>query len=325
MPAIHVDGDTYDCAADETVLECLERHDVEVMASCRMGVCQTCMVQAIEGVPPADSQQGLRDTVAAQGFFLSCCAKPEEDLRLDLTGVSGREHRARVTAIDQLNERVVRVRCEPSEPIGYFAGQFMNIVGPEGDVRSYSIASVGELDAFLEFHVLLMPGGKVSSWIHDGLSVGETLTLLGPQGACYYSPGSFEQPMVLAGTGTGLAPLYGIVRDALRQGHTGPIHLFHGSVRSNGLYLVDVLRALAEAHENFRYYPCALEASEDDDGVQIQAIDAYVDSTLPDLAGHRVFLCGHPDLVKTMQRNVFLSGANMGDIYTDAFLPAGGG
>ncbi len=324
MPSIHVNGDTYECVADETVLDCLERHDIELMSSCRTGVCQTCMVQAVEGTPPDASQKGLRDTMAAQGFFLSCCAVPAEDLWLDLAGTKGREHRARVIEIDKLNERVVRVRCEPPEPIEYCAGQFMNIVGPEGDVRSYSIASVGALDSFLEFHVLLMPGGKVSSWIHDGLNVGDELTLIGPQGACYYAPGSPDQPMVLAGTGTGLAPLYGIVRDALRQGHVAPIHMFHGSVTADGLYLVDALRALAEKHDNFSYYACALEAGGDDDNIQIQAIDAYVESTLPDLGGYRVYLCGHPDLVKTMQRGVFLAGASMSDIYTDAFLPAGG-
>jgi len=324
MPSIHVDGATFECAPGETVLTCLERHDVEVMSSCRTGVCQSCLVKAVEGTPPAASQHGLRDTMAGQGFFLACCAEPQEDLTLDLAGASGREVRALVTSIDTLNERVVRVRCEPAAPVEYFAGQFMNIVGPEGDIRSYSVASVAELDSYLEFHVMLLPGGKLSSWIHDGLKVGDALKLIGPAGACYYAAGSPEQPMVLAGTGTGLAPLYGIVRDALRQGHTGPIHLFHGSVRSDGLYLVEALRALAAEYENVSYYPCALEAGGDDEGVEIQSIDAYVDAVLPELDGYRVYLCGHPDLVKTMQRGVFLSGAGMGDIYTDAFLPAGG-
>lgn len=324
MSKIHIDGETYERGTDETVLECLERHGVAIMSSCRTGVCQSCMVQAVEGTPPPSSQKGLRDTMAAQGYFLSCSAKPEEDLWLDLSGASGREHRAVVTSVEKLNARTTGVRCTPEVPIEYVAGQFMNIVGPEGDVRSYSVASVSGLDTHLEFHVMLMPGGKVSTWIHEALSVGDELTLVGPQGACYYVAGSPEQPMVLAGTGTGLAPLYGIVRDALHQGHFGPIHLFHGSVRTDGLYYVDALRALAEAHENLQYFPCALESAGDDDGIALQAIDAYVEATLPDLAGYRVYLCGHPDLVKTMQRGAFLAGASMNDIYTDAFLPAAG-
>lgn len=325
MPRIHVDGSAYECEPGDTVLSCLERHGVALMSSCRVGVCQSCLVQAVEGAPPADAQKGLRDTMAAQGFFLACCAEPTEDLTIDIAGASSREHRATVSSIDQLNDRVVRLRCESETLVGYAAGQFMNLVGPEGDVRSYSLASVVGLDPFLEFHVMLLPGGKVSSWVHAVLNVGDSVTLLGPQGACYYAAGKPEQPMVLAGTGTGLAPLYGIARDALRQGHTGPVHLFHGSVTPDGLYLVDELRALADEYDHFHYYACALEAGGGDGGVEIQPIDTYVEQKFPDLEGYRVFLCGHPDLVKTMQRNVFLAGAGMGDIYADAFLPAGGG
>lgn len=321
MPEIHINGASYTCAPDESVLDCLDRHGVEVMSSCRSGVCQSCMVQAVEGAPPAAAQKGLRDTMAGQGFFLACSAYIDADITIDLSGSAGREVRARVTAVDKLNDRVVRMRCAPESPVDYAAGQFMNLVGPEGDVRSYSIASI-PADPFLEFHVMLMPGGKVSTWVHDDLKTGDAVTLVGPQGACYYTPGNGAQPMLLAGTGTGLAPLYGIVRDALAQGHAGPIHFFHGSVRADGLYLVDELRNLASEYDNVHYYACALEPGGPDDGVEIQPIDAYVDQQFPDIEGFRVFLCGHPDLVKQMQRNAFLNGADMGDIYTDAFLPA---
>jgi CDP-4-dehydro-6-deoxyglucose reductase, E3 len=322
MPSIHVNGSSYGVEPNETVLDCLDRHGVVVMSSCRVGVCQSCMVRAVDGEPPAAAQKGLRDTVAAQGFFLACSARIETDITLDLDGVSGREVRARVSAIDRLNDRVVRLRCEPNEAVEYAAGQFMNLIGPDGSVRSYSVASV-PADPYLEFQVMLMPGGKVSTWVHNELKAGDVVPLVGPQGACSYTPGRPDQPMLLAGTGTGLAPLYGILRDALAHQHTGPIHLFHGSVRSDGLYLVDELRALAANHENVQYYPCALESGGDDD-VVIQPIDAYIDRQFPDLEGYRAFLCGHPDLVKKLQRQSFLAGADMGDIYADAFLPAAG-
>ena len=43
---------------------------------------------------------------------------------------------------------------------------------------------------------------------------------------------------------------------------------------------------------------------------------------LPSLKGYQVYLCGHPDFVKAMQRKVFLAGVNMADIHADAFLPS---
>ena len=39
----------------------------------------------------------------------------------------------------------------------------------------------------------------------------------------------------------------------------------------------------------------------------------------PDLTGWRVFLCGHPGMVKTSKKLSYLAGASMADIYSDPF------
>jgi len=39
----------------------------------------------------------------------------------------------------------------------------------------------------------------------------------------------------------------------------------------------------------------------------------------PGLKGWRVFLCGHPEMVKLTRKNAFLSGASLPDIHADAF------
>jgi NAD(P)H-flavin reductase len=143
----------------------------------------------------------------------------------------------------------------------------------------------------------------------------------GPHGNCFYVPGKADQPLLLVGTGTGLAPLYAIVRDALHHGHTGPIHLYQGSLRAEGLYCVDTLRELAATHENFHYTPCVLEGDAPE-GVTVGSIDALVQQDLPKLSGFRAYLCGAPDLVKLMQRKVFLAGVSMQEIFSDPFVPA---
>jgi CDP-4-dehydro-6-deoxyglucose reductase len=127
-------------------------------------------------------------------------------------------------------------------------------------------------------------------------------------------PGRSEQPLLLIGTGTGLAPLYGILHDALAQGHSGPIHLVHGAVRSSGLYLQDELARLAEANANISYTPTTLEA----DG----PIDQFVLKRFPKPSGFRAFLCGDPAIVQTLRKKLFLSGMDFKEIYADAFLPA---
>jgi CDP-4-dehydro-6-deoxyglucose reductase, E3 len=323
MPTINYSENSFTLETGDTVLTCLERNECAPPSSCRSGVCQSCMMKSVAGDIPEASQKGLSPAQKESGYFLSCQCSPESDMEI-ADGNALTKGEAIITAIDMLNETVVRVRMVPTEDFEFRAGQFINIVGPNNAVRSYSIASVHGKHNFIELHVALMPGGIVSGWLHNDAKVGESITFYGPQGTCFYTDDAHERPLILAGTGTGLAPLYGILLDALERGHSGPIHLFHGSLMPNGLYLIDELRQIAENHPNVFYYPCALKEGDDERAIPAGAIDEIIMTTIPKSAGHRVYLCGHPDIVAQLQRKIFLAGASMSEIYADAFLPAGG-
>ncbi|MFK5914234.1 MAG: hypothetical protein QM484_07650 [Woeseiaceae bacterium] len=125
------------------------------------------------------------------------------------------------------------------------------------------------------------------------------------------------------GTGTGLAPLYGIIQDALQQGHRGEIHLFHGALESKGLYLIDELHDLALQHENLNYYPCAVttEGSTITDILEGDISNIALER-IPRPSGWKSFLCGNPELVKNLRKKIFLAGSSMNDIYADEFIPS---
>lgn len=320
MPHISFQGERYAALPGESVLDCLLRHGMALSHSCKSGVCQSCIVRTTSGDIPPKAQSGLRDTLRAQGYALACSFIPESDVEIALIDTELLRTRGRIVSIDPLNATVMCLRVRPEKPIEHRPGQYLNLVRDDGLVRSYSIASVPEEDEDLCFHVASVANGRMSGWIHSGVARGATIEILGPVGNCFYVSGTKEQPLFLAGTGTGLAPLYGIVRDALRRGHTGAIHLFHGSIRPEGLYLVDELRALAAQFPNLRYYPCALQGEAE--GVSIVPLDQLSLQTVPKLGGHKVYLCGHPDFVRMMQRKTFLAGASLADIYADAFVPS---
>ena len=102
----------------------------------------------------------------------------------------------------------------------------------------------------------VLAAGRMSGWLAEGARPGDLATIQGPSGHCFYVPGREDQEIVLAGTGTGLAPLYGIVQDAVRHGHKAPMTLFHGARDPDGLYLVEPLRDLERRVPWFRYVPC---------------------------------------------------------------------
>jgi len=320
MPLLQFQQRTYDCAPGETVLDCLTREGATVPSSCRSGVCQTCLMRAVEGAaPPASAQNGLKPTLRAQGYFLACMCRPQEAMEITLAGedVAPRTP-AVVVAKERLNDDILRLTLRCFQPFEYQAGQFAHLLRADGLSRSYSLAGLPRPDGVIEFHIRRLPGGAMSAWIHESLRVGDIIDVAGSYGNCFYLPDAPTQGLLLIGTGSGLAPLWGIVSDALKQGHTGPIRLYHGSWKPEGLYLVDALRHLAAEHPNFTYVPCVDNDATADHREGRADLLAHAD--LPDLKGWRVYLCGHPDMVKSARKRAFLAGASMQEIYADPFV-----
>lgn len=306
------------CAPGQSVLDALLAAGEPLPYSCKSGVCGSCLMQATSGAVPARAQQGLKESWREQGYFLACVCEPESDLVAAPAG-EGACVPARIERVGRLAADVLAVHLSIAGEFAFRAGQFLTLRRADGLARSYSIASLpGE--GPVELHVRQIPGGRMSGWLAGGAAAGETVDVVGPSGECFYVAGREEQPLLLVGTGTGLAPLWGVVRDALAQGHRGSIRLFHGAMRPEGLYLRDELRALAGRHAHVEYAASVLEG-EGGDAVPGR-LDHLLKARLPDLTGWRVFLCGDPGLVQSLRKQVFLAGASMRDIHADAFVPS---
>lgn len=320
MVNIKFDDKTYTCNSSETVLECLRRHGVSYPYSCESGVCQSCLTRSRRGNPPTDAQQGLKPTQVAQKYFLACLCHPDQDLDIELPSTSEENIiLTNVTGKTMLNHDIVKLSLACPKDYHYFPGQFLNLRRNNVLIRSYSIASVPELSNTIELHIRKLENGRVSNWIHDELETGQEIAISEAKGDCFYTPGHPEQDLLLIGTGSGLAPLYAIALDALNKKHVGQIRLYHGSHKSNGLYLVNELRELAAKHQNFHYVSCVSNDPEASEHAQGRANDIAIKDN-PELKGWRVFLCGHPDMVAHTKKQVFLAGASFSDIYADPFL-----
>jgi ferredoxin-NADP reductase/ferredoxin len=322
MPKVVYDGQSYECG-DDSVLDCLTAHGVSVPSSCRSGVCQTCMMRAVEGEVPEKAQAGLKPTLAAQNYFLACSCYPEQDIEVVQPEAGMGKLDATVTHIEYLNTDILGIRLKPSRLFEYKAGQFINIFKDEITSRCYSLASVPSIDEELFINVRKVPNGMVSGWIFENLKAGDGITISEASGDCFYVSGNPEQNILFIATGSGLAPLYGIIRDALLNGHQGQLSLYHGSYNASGFYLVEELKRLAQGHRNFKYVPCVSEGEGDEDKARAgYASGMVLDVALadnPDLSGWRVFLCGNPDMVNAAQQETFFAGASMSDIYADPF------
>ncbi|MCG5052958.1 MAG: 2Fe-2S iron-sulfur cluster binding domain-containing protein [Myxococcales bacterium] len=320
MPKLLCGGKAVELGPTETVLEGLLRAGLTVAHSCRAGACQSCLVRATEGLVPSEAQVGLKDTQKAEGYFLACSARPKTDLAVSLPDQAEGLTPAHITHVAWLAESVLRVELAPTKTFAYRAGQFVNVVRADGLTRSYSLANLPGDGPTLTLHVRVVSQGRMSTWLASPGALGALVNLRGPAGSCFYVEGRPTQPLLLVGTGTGLAPLYGILRDALRAGHSGPIRLFHGARTPRGLYLQDELRALASTHPQVSYTACVREGA-GEAGVTVGALDELAMSAGA-AKDQRVFLCGDPTLVTALRKRAFLAGARLRDIYSDPFILA---
>ncbi|HKK05063.1 MAG TPA: 2Fe-2S iron-sulfur cluster-binding protein [Gammaproteobacteria bacterium] len=309
---------SYERGKHESVLDALLRQGVNVPFSCRRGSCQVCLMRATAGDVPEDAQRGLRPELRALGYFLPCQCVPAGDFDAAPPRDADLYVKALVHDKERVAPDVVRLLLEVGFGFHYRAGQFVNLRPPGGPPRSYSLASLPE-DYFLELHVKRMENGLVSGWIHDSVQIGEAVDIQGPQGANYYLSGDPTQPLLLVASGTGLAPLIGIARDALRAGHTGPMHLYHGAHEEQGLYRHDELKALARKYPQVQYIPCVSGPGGAPPEAAAGRAEDVAFERQPDLSGWRVYLAGPPEMVESGCGRAARAGAHPSQIHADPF------
>ena len=317
MAKVIYGGQSYECG-ENSVLDCLTAQGVPVPSSCRSGICQTCLMRAVEGEVPELAQKGLKPTLEAQHYFLACSCYPQADIEVVLPEAGLNKFAARVVSVEYLNTDILGIKLNPSRALDYRAGQFINLYKDETTARCYSLASVPGLNELLYLHVRKVPGGLVSNWLFENLKAGDNVEISEATGDCFYVPGNAEQNIMLIATGTGLAPLYGIVRDALQNGHKGKLSLYHGSYDTSGFYMVEELKKLAQLHDNFNYVPCVSDGASPAGYAQGLVLDVALAEN-PDLSGWRVFLCGNPNMVNAAKKQTFFAGASMREIFADPF------
>ena len=318
MTQIIFEGATYSVRPGESALDALLRGGANIPFSCRKGTCHVCMLQATAGGLDPASQQRVREDLAEAGMFLPCCTHPTDDLVVRWPDKSLLCTPLHLYDKEWLSERICRLRFEPERALDWRPGQFINLQREDGLTRSYSIASESEADYFLEIHVKMIDTGKMSRWLCDDMAPGDVIDAQGPLGTMFYEPEWADDNLLMLGTGTGLAPLIGIIRQALRLGHRGEIRLFHGSRHADGLYLRDSLAELSAQHANFSYHAC-LSRDPCPDGVGRGRVVDFAFEGEPDFSGWRCFFAGIPDMTYEARVSAVLAGVRRPDIHADPF------
>lgn len=324
MAKLKFQNHTFTLEPYESVLDCLLRNAQTIPYACKAGTCQACLIRTIACEATAESKKWIKHSLQDKGYTLACQWLPEQDVHAALPTIEEFSVAVLISELVMLNKSVMRVKLDvkdPAEMFHYRPGQYLSLINPDGIIRSYSIANSYEKDQFIELHIANTEHGIFTQWLFKSAVVGMKIHIRGPSGTCFYNDAiEKDQALVMAGTGTGLAPLYGIARDALTHGHSGPITFYHGGRSDAHLYYREQLLALQHEFPLFDYRPCTIDASSDPavlTGRLEQIVEAQLDSS--HLQKMRFFLCGAPTFVFDMRKRIYLKGARADNIICDPF------
>lgn len=308
------------------LLRALQDAQVPMSYSCMAGRCGTCRCRVLDGEVMAGTGEQQRPLDNGQGFVLACQTYLTEPCTIELPEPDevvvhpARIVKATVVAIEDLTHDIKRLVLRPAKPVAFSPGQYVQLQFTPDHARPYSMAGLSG-DGLFEFHVRLLSDGRVTGYIAHELKLGDAVKLSGPLGSAYLRR-KHEGPMLCVAGGTGLAPILSILRGAVEQGMTNPVHLYVGVRSPRDLYGMPWLDELKQQHPgltvqlvvgsggNPAVHRCGLvtDAIEQDHG---------------DLSDWRAYLCGSPTMVEAATVVARRKGLSAERIHADAFYTQG--
>ena len=329
-------GRQFSATDSETILSAAITAGVGLPYGCKDGACGSCKCKKLSGDVTHDTyaEKALSAAELAAGLILTCRATAHSHVVLESRQVTSadafpiKKMPVRVAAFEKLSHDVMRVQLQlPANNVfKYFAGQYIEFILRDGSRRAYSIATpphVQETAPGIELHIRHMPGGVFTDHVFGDLKEKEILRAEGPFGSFFLREDS-EKPMVFLASGTGFAPIKGLLTHMQHSGITRPVSLYWGGRRPADLYEDAWLKDLATRMPNLTYVPVVSDAlPEDQWSGRTGFVHQAVLDDFADLSAHEVYACGAPIVVESAQRSFCAQrGLPQEAFFADAFTSA---
>ncbi|WP_321794860.1 2Fe-2S iron-sulfur cluster-binding protein [Caballeronia sp. J97] len=317
---------TLQVQAGANLLDVLRNNEIPISYSCMAGRCGTCRCKIVAGhVHESGPERSVspmnegRSVLACQTTLVESCAIeiPESD---EIVVHPARVIKARVLELKNLTHDIKQVRLALGKPLEFSPGQYATLQFTPEHIRPYSMACThgqGEL----EFHIRLIPDGRVTSYIARDLKEGDMVRVSGPLGTAYLRR-SHKSPIVCIAGGTGLAPVLSVIRGVIAEGMGNPVHVYFGVRASNDIYGVEWLQELQRLHADLHVHIVVASGSAESQwrtGVVTKALE----EDWVTMDGWHAYVAGSPLMVDAATLVLASKGVKREHIYADAFYPSG--
>jgi ferredoxin-NADP reductase len=198
----------------------------------------------------------------------------------------------------------------------YQAGQFCTfrvVLDGREHLRCYSMSSAPEVDEELQVTVKRVPGGLVSNWMLDTLGPGDVLETSAPSGL--FHPGEGDRDVVAFGAGSGITPIFSIMKSALATS-SRQVRLLYANRDRDAVIFAAELDALRDEHPDRLAVHHRLD-------VEQGFVDAgAVRSLLDGRAGAEYFVCGPGPFMDVVEATLLDDGIDRDRIHIERFTPA---
>lgn len=329
-----VDGPSFSCGADDTILRAGLRAGLGMPYECNAGSCGMCKVELVEGGIRSlrPDAPGLADMDRAKNRILACQARAPGDcaikVRLRPENVPAHRparFRATLESVRDVTHdmREFRFCAAPGGP-GFLPGQYalFQLPGLEAP-RTYSMSNVDDGSGTWDFIVRRVPGGEGTAALFDRVPVGATIPLDGPYGLAFLREESPRDLVCIAG-GSGLAPILSIARGAMRSEklRDRKVHVFYGARTRRDVCGETELCALPGFGERLFYHPALSMVDADEPAWTGRA--GFIHEIARDFVGDRwkefeYYFAGPPPMADAVRRMLLDQRVPFPQVHFDRF------
>ncbi len=201
-------------------------------------------------------------------------------------------------SLGRIKARVLAIRDETADTrtfvlkpnhlwSGFKAGQHVVIDAELGGVRhqrTYTLSSSPKDRGRIAITVKRQPQGKVSNGLHDGLAVGDVVTLSAPAGEFVLADTPADRILMLS-AGSGITPVMSMLRDLHARGYDRDIHFVHVCRHPEDAIFAAELHALTASLPGLKLH---FHFTAENGRLPLHALATLV----PDYAKRQTYLCG---------------------------------
>ncbi|HZZ98613.1 MAG TPA: FAD-binding oxidoreductase [Candidatus Saccharimonadia bacterium] len=209
----------------------------------------------------------------------------------------------RVSDTERVGAKFVHLHIELEQPdvIDYQAGQYVMVDVPGVEIKKhYSIASEPEMNHAIELLIDTSPTGPGTHYLVN-LKPGELMNFFAPAGHFIVDPliadgPNPEKALAFVASGSGIAPIRGMIRDLLQTKHDSrKIMLYWGLRFEEDICWLDEFREFEKSFPNFTLHMVLSKAGAEWPLCRGHVTDCLSIHPMLDSAGY--YVCGNKQMI----------------------------